>query len=468
MNANGVLASMCFPSFPRLCGQVFAEAQDKDLAAVLVRAYNDWHVQSWCGKHPGRFIPLGLVPFWDVELTVAELRATRGHGRACRLVLGEPGEARSPEPARRALGSVLGGMSGPRDRAVPPHRVVVDDHRHRTRRAVRRDRDAAAHEHRRRGGGSRVVTGAAQVPDAEDRTVGGRRRLVAVLPRQGRPRLPQAAAWTGQDYGDRLPSDVFRERIVTCFLDDRVTPEVAERSGTELMTWECDYPHSDSDWPESPEVALAGMDGLDDATINRLTHENAMRIFQLRSVRPSRRRPSPPSAHSAPKPPRRASTPRPARCAPGSRPSATTPPRNRACTPRAGPEPAVPPSDPRRRHPVARTSSSASHATSGCRRSTRTTGPGSRGTALSTSAARFANEAITIVAFDDMAAFEPFAAAERESAVTRSLRDRRNGVQTRLLRPDRLRPVDRGRRRRSPTARRRARASRTCTTSCRP
>ena len=29
------------------------------------------------------------------------------------------------------------------------------------------------------------------------------------------------SAWTGQDYGDRLPSDVFRERIVTCFLDDR-------------------------------------------------------------------------------------------------------------------------------------------------------------------------------------------------------------------------------------------------------
>ena len=41
------------------------------------------------------------------------------------------------------------------------------------------------------------------------------------------------------------------------------------------------HPHSDSDWPESPEVALAGMSGLDDATINRLTHENAARIFSF-------------------------------------------------------------------------------------------------------------------------------------------------------------------------------------------
>jgi hypothetical protein len=53
----------------------------------------------------------------------------------------------------------------------------------------------------------------------------------------------------------------------------------------------------------------------------------------------------------------------------------------------------------------------------------------------STSAARFADEAITIVAFDDMKAFEGFAAAERASAATRSLRAQRTGVQTRLLRP---------------------------------
>ena len=80
MNANGVLASMCFPSFPRLCGQVFAEAEDKDLALVLVRAYNDWHVHSWCGRHPGRFIPLGLLPFWDVDLSVEELTRLAGLG----------------------------------------------------------------------------------------------------------------------------------------------------------------------------------------------------------------------------------------------------------------------------------------------------------------------------------------------------------------------------------------------------
>jgi hypothetical protein len=53
----------------------------------------------------------------------------------------------------------------------------------------------------------------------------------------------------------------------------------------------------------------------------------------------------------------------------------------------------------------------------------------------STSAARFHDEALTIVAFDDMAAFERWATAERSSPLTRSLRRLRDTVESRLLRP---------------------------------
>ena len=119
-------------------------------------------------------------------------RAPRGAGRARGVVLREPVEARSTESARRALGPVLGGVPGPRDRAVPAHRIVIDHHRHRARRAVRRDRDAAADEHRRGRGRPRVVADPAQVPEPADRAVRGRRRLAPLLPRQDRPRVPQA------------------------------------------------------------------------------------------------------------------------------------------------------------------------------------------------------------------------------------------------------------------------------------
>jgi len=41
MDLNHVEASLCFPTFPRFCGQTFAEAHDKEVALACVRAYND-------------------------------------------------------------------------------------------------------------------------------------------------------------------------------------------------------------------------------------------------------------------------------------------------------------------------------------------------------------------------------------------------------------------------------------------
>src|SRR5680860_1908518 len=41
MSAGGVLACMCFPSFPSFSGRLFLGCEDKDLALAMVQAYND-------------------------------------------------------------------------------------------------------------------------------------------------------------------------------------------------------------------------------------------------------------------------------------------------------------------------------------------------------------------------------------------------------------------------------------------
>ena len=55
------------------------------------------------------------------------------------------------------------------------------------------------------------------------------------------------------------------------------------RSGTTstatTITWECDYPHSDSTWPNAPEMAMKFLGGLPDDEVNKITHLNAMREF---------------------------------------------------------------------------------------------------------------------------------------------------------------------------------------------
>ena len=58
MDIDGVEAMMCFPSFPRFCGTVFLEADDKDLALLCVQAYNDYVLDEWAATAPGRLIPI--------------------------------------------------------------------------------------------------------------------------------------------------------------------------------------------------------------------------------------------------------------------------------------------------------------------------------------------------------------------------------------------------------------------------
>ena len=46
----------------------------------MLRAYNDWHIDDWCGRHPGRFIPLAIPPIWNPEEMAREVRRVAGKG----------------------------------------------------------------------------------------------------------------------------------------------------------------------------------------------------------------------------------------------------------------------------------------------------------------------------------------------------------------------------------------------------
>jgi hypothetical protein len=86
-------------------------------------------------------------------------------------------------------------------------------------------------------------------------------------------------AWTNMTFGGRQPSEVFREHFYTCFVADKFGLKNLDTIGEDIVFYECDYPHSDSLWPESPEFLIQSVEGLSDTQIDKVTHLNAMKAF---------------------------------------------------------------------------------------------------------------------------------------------------------------------------------------------
>jgi predicted TIM-barrel fold metal-dependent hydrolase len=85
--------------------------------------------------------------------------------------------------------------------------------------------------------------------------------------------------WTGQNFGGRLPSEVFRDHFLTCFISDPVGVQLRHQIGLDNIAWECDYPHSDSSWPNSAQELEAVFAAVPDDEVNKITYENAMRWY---------------------------------------------------------------------------------------------------------------------------------------------------------------------------------------------
>ena len=80
MNVNGIAASLNFGSCVTMDGRVLVYAKDKDLALIHLRAWNDWHLHEWCNVYPGRFIPCAILPIWNMDATVAEIKRIARNG----------------------------------------------------------------------------------------------------------------------------------------------------------------------------------------------------------------------------------------------------------------------------------------------------------------------------------------------------------------------------------------------------
>ncbi|HUU42811.1 MAG TPA: amidohydrolase family protein [Planctomycetota bacterium] len=280
MNRNGVLASMCFPSFVQFCGQLFSRSKDLDIGLNLLRAYNDWHIDEWCGTYPGRFMPLSIPPIWDPQAMADEVHRVSKKG--CHAV------TFSEDPAQLGWPHVFGDHWDPFFAACQDTGTIICLHIGSSSTTLALAEGAPIDV-------MITLTPLNTMHAATDLLWSQVLRkfpdLQFALSEGGTGWLPywleridyvyqQHRFWTGQDFGDKLPSQVAREHFSFCYISDRVGIDDRDKIGVDSMTWECDYPHSDSTWPLSPEAVAKQLEGVPADEVAKLTHENAMRIYR--------------------------------------------------------------------------------------------------------------------------------------------------------------------------------------------
>lgn len=283
MNVNGVAASLNFASYPMIDGGLFTQAPDKAQALTHLRGYNDWHVDEWCGSDPGRFIPCGLLPVWDMDATVAELKRLADKG--CHAVslnenptvrglpsihnpYWEPMYATAAEVGTTICLHIGGGNASPHASMETPIEAWI------TTMPLA------------------VSVGAADWLNLA--ALGRYPSLRIALSESGIGWIPylmeradfshgQHKAWTNSEsiFKGKKPSEVFRQHFTSCFIDDAFGLQNIDFIGEDNICYECDYPHSDTLWPYVPERLWDTIKHLTSAQIDKITHLNAMRDFKF-------------------------------------------------------------------------------------------------------------------------------------------------------------------------------------------
>ena len=282
MEMNWVEASLSFPTFPRFCGQTFLEASDRDVAEACVYAYNDWMVEEWCGDSGGHLVPLTIVPLWDVGLAAAEVR--RNAARGVRAV------CFSEIPPHLGLPSIHSGYWDPLFSACAETGTVVCMHIGSSSKMPATSADAPVAVAATLSFGNAMASLSdflfsgvlVRFPELRLAYSEGQIGWIPYILERADDVWREHRAWGGvRDLVPEPPSTYYYRQVYGCFFRDAHGLESLARVGVDNTTFETDYPHTDSTWPDTKAVAERMMAGLPADVVYKIVRGNAIRMLGL-------------------------------------------------------------------------------------------------------------------------------------------------------------------------------------------
>lgn len=296
MTEYGIYAAILYPNVPGFGAGNFSNVggEDGELGLELLRAYNDFLV-DFSSADPNRYIPVMALPFWDLDLTIAEMERSAANGHRGVIFSQQPELYGCPALGDRhwdRLWAAAQAMELPINFHVGSGDVDVS--------LLPKDSGSRANYAAVCGllfmGNSRsvaTVIGSGichRYPDL---------KIVSVESGIGwLPFALQSLDWMWKESAvtsehpeyDLLPSEYFRRQIYGCFWFEEgdVLDAAIDYLGDEHVLYETDFPHATSMSPGPASTALPAKEfisqklgHLSPTTLRRVLHDNAAALYKI-------------------------------------------------------------------------------------------------------------------------------------------------------------------------------------------
>jgi predicted TIM-barrel fold metal-dependent hydrolase len=293
MDLDGVHAALCFPSFPGFAGGTFQRAQDKELALLCVQAWNDYYIDEWCATAPDRYIPIGILPSWDVDLCVKEAQRIAAKGARTVSFMDSPvpaglpsfhtdywdplwsvcAEAQMPVSLHFGSGDFIPGFSfssvkpvaGEMRAPEAPFAVAI----------------TLFSSNLMWSTVDLLFSGVLQRhPNLQFSLAEGGIGWIPYILERSDYTWERHKWYQDLDMNNR-PSDLFKKHFWGCFIDDEHGLANRHSIGIDRIMIEVDFPHSDSNWPNSRKRAAEQLAHIPDDEVEMMVETNARRMLRF-------------------------------------------------------------------------------------------------------------------------------------------------------------------------------------------
>jgi predicted TIM-barrel fold metal-dependent hydrolase len=285
MDLDGVAASLCFPTFPGFGGTRFQILNDRELGFACIQAYNDFQTDEWAASAPGRLFPMVLLPYWDPAKAAEEIQRTAAKG-AVAITFSE-------NPSRQGFPSIhdRDGYWDPVWAAAQEAEMPLCIHFGSSSWVITTSED------------SPLIVGSVAAP-LNSQLAFTDWLLSGLFERFPKLQVVFSESYLGWvpfmlEHADRhwsnhfawafdraslprKPSEYFQTNVSVCLVYDPFGASQIERIGVERVLAEADYPHPDSEWPNTRKVLAACLAHLSVADQTKVLRTNAERLFRLK------------------------------------------------------------------------------------------------------------------------------------------------------------------------------------------